>query len=275
MVKSAFSGSGFSALTSPIYPPSFFFLTLPRLSATLHSDVKSDSHVGGGKTLKKRGKKTKKVLTSRVGGGNPFKNKKLLERIAGDDPSLAAVVPLFLYSGSDLYTLDVLASILNDVPSDSPNRFIADLIERLVTCSPAKQEWTRQDDLAPIIGPTPCTPTPGSPLYVLNEHLQRNPCVLRIEGLERADGNIEIDATHIPLPMFMEGKADRVLWLLWEVFYRKLDLTRLKKCSVCHRWFVDHSKNKSKTRCSARCTSQRWSWEARKQAGHSKRKRRG
>jgi hypothetical protein len=61
---------------------------------------------------------------------------------------------------------------------------------------------------------------------------------------------------------------DRVLWLLWEVFYRNLDLRRLKKCSVCPKWFVDHSKNKSKTRCSARCTSQRWSWEARKQAGH-------
>jgi hypothetical protein len=202
----------------------------------------------------------------------PEKTKKLFAQIVGKDPSVAAIAPLFLYQGDDLYKLEWLAFSLNNVPPDSPNRFIADLIERLVTCAPAKQDWTIQKDLAPIIGPTPCTPAPGSPLYVLNEHLQRNPCVLRIEGLERADGNIMVNATHIPLPIFMEGKADRELWLLWEMFYLNLDLTRLKKCSVCHKWFVDHSKNKSKTRCSARCTSQRWSWEARKQAGHSKRK---
>ena len=211
--------------------------------------------------MKKRAKPSKKAT-------------KLFGRIVGDDPSLAAIAPLFLYQESDLYKLEWLAFTLNNVPPDSPNHFIADLIEKLVTYTPAKQDWTIQK--APIIGPTPCTPAPGSPLYVLNEHLQRNPCVLRIEGLERADGNIMVKATHIPLPIFMEGKADGILWLLWEMFYLNLDLTRLKKCPVCHRWFVDHSKNKSKTRCSARCTSKRWSWEARKNAGHvQKRKVKG
>ena len=240
--------------------------------------------------MKKRGKKTKKVLTSRVGRGNPLQNKALMGKIADDDPT--SIAPLFLYQGDDLYKLEVLAFTLNNVPPDSPAHSLAELIERLVTCTPAKQDWIRQEGMAPIIGPTPCTPAPGSPLYGLNKFLSRAPCFLRIEGLERADGNIKAYATHIPLPASVllglenEDKAireclerlkpnlteDRVLWLLWEMFYRNLDLTRLKNCSVCHRWFVDHSKNKSKTRCSARCTSRRWSWEARKKAGHSKRK---
>ena len=235
--------------------------------------------------MKKRGKQTKKSLSSHVGGGNPFKNKKLLERIAGDDPSLGSVAPLFLYQGSDLYKMEVLVFTLNNVPPDSPAHSLAELIERLVTCTPAKQEWTIQKNMAPLIGPTPCTPAPGSPLYCLNKFLATNPCFLRIEGLERADGNIGAYATHIPIPigqlmLDIEDKAireslerlepnltvDRVVWLLWEMFYLNLDLTRLKKCFVCHRWFVDHTKNKSKTRCSARCTSQRWSWKARKQS---------
>jgi hypothetical protein len=218
------------------------------------------------------------------------KKKKLYERLAGDDPSLAAVARLFIYQGDDLYKLEYLAFILNDVPPDSPAHSLAELIERLVTCAPAKQEWIRQENLTVAgIGPTPCTPAPGSPLYGLNQFLATNPCFLRTEGLERANGHIDICATHIPIPIGQlvgsEDKAmrerlehlepnrtvDSVAWLLWEVFYRNIDLTRLKKCSVCHRWFVDHSKNKSKTRCSARCTSQRWSWEARKQAGHRQR----
>ena len=109
----------------------------------------------------------KKLHSSRVGGGSPFKNKKLLERIAGDDP--ASVAPLFLYQGDDLYKLEVLAFTLNNVPPDSPAHSLAELIERLVTTPPTQQEWVKE--AAPIIGPTPCTPAPGSPLYVLNKFL--------------------------------------------------------------------------------------------------------
>ena len=149
--------------------------------------VKHDSRVGGRKTLKKRAKLSKKTT-------------KLFGRIVGDDPSLAAIAPLFLYQGSDLYKLEWLAFTLNNVPPDSPAHSLAELIEKLVTYTPAKQDWTIQKDLTPIIGPTPCTPAPGSPLYVLNKYLQMNPCFLRIEGLERADGNIKVNATHIPIP---------------------------------------------------------------------------
>jgi endogenous inhibitor of DNA gyrase (YacG/DUF329 family) len=217
------------------------------------------------------------------------KMKKVMERIVGDEPGLASVARLFLYQNDDLFKLEVLASVLNDVAPDSPDRAIAELIERIVTTPAAKQEWVKQP--APIIGSTPCTPAPGSPLYGFNKFLQWNPCVLRIEGLERASGKIEVCATHVPLPvpLFMKENlgisdkviaewaqrnrtADRILWLLWEVFYRHIDLTRLKPCPVCGKWFVDHTKNKSKMRCSARCTWQRWSWDARKEAGHGKRK---
>jgi hypothetical protein len=210
------------------------------------------------------------------------KNNKFVESLVGLEPALASFARLFLYQNDDLYKLEVLASVKNDVAPDSPHRFLADLIERLVTGAPAKQDWEQITSFS-ILGPGRCTPAPGSPLYGLNKFLEWNPCILRIEGLERANGNIEISATHIPIPVpLIAGKdlgisdraigewvkqtadADRILWLLWEVFYRRLDLTRLKECTVCHKWFVDHSKNKSKVRCSTACTSKRWSWEARK-----------
>ena len=160
---------------------------------------------------------------------------------------------------------------------DSPHRFVVDLVERLLAHPPAKQEWVKRKDLAPIIGPTPCTPAPGSPLYGLNKFLEMNPCFLRIEGFERANGEIGIHATHIPIPFGMligderltlGHSQDRILWLLWEVLDRNVDLARLKRCPVCNRWFVDHTKRGNKTHCMTRCTTRRWSWEARKKAGH-------
>jgi hypothetical protein len=203
------------------------------------------------------------------------KIKKLVQRIVGEEPGLASVGRLFLYRNDDLFKLEVLASVLNDVAPDSPDHVIAELIERLVTTPPAKQEWVRIHE--PFIGPTPCDPAPESPLYVLNEFLSRFPCILRITGLERAKGPINVCADHLPIPLLciagveMSDKAieqnratDRILWTLWEVFYRRIDLTRLKTCPICHKWFVDHSKNKSQIRCSTACTSKRWSWEARK-----------
>lgn len=215
------------------------------------------------------------------------KIKKTVERLVGEEPGLASVARLFfyqnLYPTDDLYKLEVLASVLNDVAPDSPDHEIAEMIEKLVTTPPAQQEWVRIAE--PIIGPTPCDPAPESPLYLLNEFLSRHPCVLRITGLERAKGTIKINAGHLPIPlswvvgmfdvatsdeaMEQNRATDRILWLLWEVFYRDIDLTRLKNCSVCQTWFVDHSKNKTKVRCSAACTSQRWSWAERKKAGHS------
>lgn len=192
------------------------------------------------------------------------KMKKLVQRIVAEEPGFARVAPLLIYQGDDLFKLELLASVLNDVPPDSPDRDIADLIERLVTTPPAQQEWVKL--ASPIIGPAPCTPAPGSPLDVLNKFLVTNPCVLQIEGLERADGNIKVNAIHIPIKLRRD--RDRILWVLWEVFYSNIDLTRLKTCPICHKWFVDHSKNKTKIRCSAACTSKRWSWDARKKAGH-------
>lgn len=192
------------------------------------------------------------------------KTKKIVERIVGEEPGLASVAWPFFYRNDDLYKLEVLAGVLNDVPLDSPNRDIADLIERLLTEPPAGQKWERI--ATPVIGPAPCKPAPDSPLGVLNNFLVTNPCVLQIQGLERADRNIEVNAIHIPVKLRQD--RDRILWLLWEVFYRHIDLKRLKKCTVCHKWFVDHSKNKSKVRCSTACTWQRWSWAERKNAGH-------
>ncbi len=216
----------------------------------------------------------------------PSKKKlKLMRCLVGEDPSLASGAGMLLYPGD---RLESLAANLNNVEPDSP--YLADLVERLLARPPAKQDWVEQKELAFFIGPTPCTPAPGSPLYDLNMFLASNPCFLRIEGLKRADGSIGANATHIPIPPFrlsgthglaldpaveerlLKLTADlttqRILWLLWEVFDRNIDLTRLKRCPVCKRWFVDHTKRGNKARCTTRCTSRQWTWEERKKAGH-------
>ncbi len=216
------------------------------------------------------------------------KKLKIVNCLVGADPSLATAAAIFLYPWD---RLEYLAANLNDVAPDSSQRFIVDLVERLLACPPARQDWIKQANLAPIIGPTPCTPAPGSPLYVLNKFLQDIPCFLRIEGVERASGKIEVRATHMPFSRFLLTKEemkklglservienlgkvdyeeDRIMWLLWEALYHGVDLARLKKCPVCHRWFVDHTKRRNKLRCTAACTTRRWSWEARKEAGHN------
>jgi len=216
----------------------------------------------------------------------PSKKKlKLMRCLVDEDPSLASGAALYLYPRD---RLEYLAANLNNVEPDSP--YIADLVEQLLACPPAKQGWVSQKERAFVIGPTPCTPAPGSPLYVLNESLATNPCFLRIEGYERADGSIGVHATHIPIPPFQVSDAhdlaldpavrerllkltldlttQRILWLLWEVFDRNIDLTRLKRCPVCTRWFVDHTKRGNKARCTTRCTSRSWTWGERKKAGH-------
>jgi|GEM_PF-2166806 len=207
--------------------------------------------------------------------------------IVGEDPSLAAVAPLFLYRGDVLHKLDYLAFALNSVAPDSPTRSLTDTIKRLVTHLPSKKDWIKRYE--GLIGPTIYTPAPDSPLDLLNNHLKYIPCLLRIEGYERANGDVEVGATHIPLPApaliaeefpkefrqkAMEAwlertrGAERILWLVWEIFFQKVDLARLKKCDVCGKWFVDRTKNRSKKRCSPPCTWQYWSWGERKQAGH-------
>jgi hypothetical protein len=210
-----------------------------------------------------------------MGQRKPSKKKrKLMGRLVGADPSLASAAGVFLYPWD---RLEWLAAGLNCIKPDSPNRFIVELVERLLACPPTKQDWIKQENLAPIIGPTPCTPAPGSPLYVLNMFLGTHPCFLRIEGYERADGSIGVRATHIPIPpvkvfgielMKPDLVSDRILWGLWEVLYRDIDRTRLKRCPICKRWFVDHTKRGNKGRCTTTCTSRRWSWGERRKANH-------
>lgn len=209
----------------------------------------------------------------------PSKKKlKIVGCLVGSDPSLAATAGVFLYPWD---RLEYLAADLNDIEPDSPNRNLADLVERLLAYPPAKQEWVKQKELAPIVGPTPCAPAPGSPLYVLNKFLETNPVILRIEGRERADGNVGIRATHMPIPfgllvgderLTLDLTAQRILWGLWDVLYHGVDLARLKKCPICNRWFVDHTKRGNQIRCSTRCTTRRWSWGERKKAGHGQAK---
>jgi len=59
-----------------------------------------------------------------------------------------------------------------------------------------------------------------------------------------------------------------VIWL-WEALGAPGALVRLKRCLKCGEWFADETRNRSKKRCSASCTSQWWDRGQRRRSGHS------
>jgi hypothetical protein len=65
----------------------------------------------------------------------------------------------------------------------------------------------------------------------------------------------------------------RVVKLLVD-YFRHASPERLKYCAVCDRWFVDQTRNNARLRCSLGCTWRWWSRDRRRQAGHSRTRRR-
>jgi hypothetical protein len=60
------------------------------------------------------------------------------------------------------------------------------------------------------------------------------------------------------------------LCFLWEDFFSNRGWERLKRCPRCGKWFPDKTKNRSKKRCSAKCTARWWNRSRRREAGHGK-----
>lgn len=69
-------------------------------------------------------------------------------------------------------------------------------------------------------------------------------------------------------PVSSREATGTALWHLWLYYFRDRGWRHLKRCTVCHRWFVDTSNNKAQARCSAVCTWQWWSRERRKKYHH-------
>lgn len=214
--------------------------------------------------------------------------KKIMLNFVDQDPAIASVLPLFLYRGDPFHKLDFLAFTLNETPKDDPVYEIVKMIERLVSTPPSKEDWVKREvQPFPVIGHTRFDPAQGSPLYTFNENAEYLTFILKIEGYENASGDIQIIPTHFSFPgrallvkdpaareKLIENwwkdtaRAESILWTLWEIYSQKIELTRLKKCAQCGKWFVDRTKNHKKDRCSARCTWQYWSWSKRKKANH-------
>jgi hypothetical protein len=60
------------------------------------------------------------------------------------------------------------------------------------------------------------------------------------------------------------------LGLLWQSYFLENGWRRLKNCPVCHKWFVDHTSDMRKARCSDPCTNRWWNYDRRKEAGYSR-----
>ena len=72
-------------------------------------------------------------------------------------------------------------------------------------------------------------------------------------------------------PLTVEGTSERVhTLLLWAIkTYAGKDVAaRIKKCQYCNRWFADVTRNRSRLRCSSRCTWRTWNRPKRREAGH-------
>lgn len=75
----------------------------------------------------------------------------------------------------------------------------------------------------------------------------------------------------IPDPFTAEGTPERVHTLLLRAirYYAGKDLAaRIKRCQHCNRWFADITRNRSKLRCSQKCTSRTWNRAKRREASH-------
>ncbi|MCM3901646.1 MAG: hypothetical protein ND866_08055 [Pyrinomonadaceae bacterium] len=105
--------------------------------------------------------------------------------------------------------------------------------------------------------------------------------IVSASSLSRARKTFMIHAVQHPVNMAVEaGKAHRhpivssrdavgtVLWHLWLFYFHDREWKYLKRCPVCHRWFVDTSNNKAQIRCSSACTWQWWSRPRRKKMHH-------
>lgn len=110
--------------------------------------------------------------------------------------------------------------------------------------------------------PSKPVPLPGFAVAAFNWFAQRNPLPLRI--LEKyTKEEMEIYPEHYPTT-----KIEEALWFLWRFFFHERGWQRLKRCPQCMKWFVDHTKNRKKERCSPHCTWQWWSRDRRKESGH-------
>jgi hypothetical protein len=104
--------------------------------------------------------------------------------------------------------------------------------------------------------------------YILTEAI--------LENLLGVSGGNEITLRNVvfgtPPTVSREGTPDRVHTLLLRAVrtYAGKDVAaRIKKCQHCNKWFADVTRNRSKLRCSARCTWRTWSRARRREASHT------
>lgn len=64
-------------------------------------------------------------------------------------------------------------------------------------------------------------------------------------------------------------ETEVALHSVWNYFFHSQGWTRLKRCKLCGKWFLDTSKNKSTVRCSRACTWKWWSRDRRRAASHT------
>jgi hypothetical protein len=213
------------------------------------------------------------------------KEREKIFQLVGEDPTYSDISQLFLYRDK-WRKLDFFVFTLNNTPPSDPAYPLVIGLEELLSKPLSRTDWV---ELRDEIIQTRFEPAPRTPLFRFNDIATHLPFLMRFEG-RRITGNIEIQATTLPLPIFeillkdnpelqkklisdpersrFITKSQKILFLLWECYSQNIDLGRLKKCSVCGKWFVDRTKNKTKARCSTHCTNLYWSWNRRKTSNH-------
>lgn len=115
----------------------------------------------------------------------------------------------------------------------------------------------------------PRMPSLEDAAWAFNRMTKRLPSRLTIRADRQARGRV-VFRPDVTGP----GEAHLAAWMLWRFFFPDEGWRRLKRCPQCRKWFVDTTKNRTKTFFPDSCKDRWWNRERRRGAGHRTNQRR-
>jgi hypothetical protein len=125
------------------------------------------------------------------------KEREKIFQLVGEDPTYSDISQLFLYRDK-WRKLDFFVFTLNNTPPSDPAYPLVIGLEELLSKPLSRTDWV---ELRDEIIQTRFEPAPRTPLFRFNDIATHLPFLMRFEG-RRITGNIEIQATTLPLPIF-------------------------------------------------------------------------
>jgi hypothetical protein len=146
-----------------------------------------------------------------------------------------------------------------------------DLSRRAESSDPKEQEYYEAWRITEAIVSSVSSKSLAYAAEQFNVYAAAHPFRLKVDvGLTRTKHEHAIPVFSDPL-----GEIGFALGQLWRAYFHAQGWTRLKRCPICRRWFVDLTSDTRKQRCSVACTNLWWSYSKRKQANYTRFKKGG